>query len=225
MFDRIAARYDLLNRVISFRLDRRWRHQAAQTLLAGGAKRILDIGTGTGDLALNAAANGRSVAVGLDFSMEMLRLGARKSRQARLTDRVFFVNGSALSAPFKDTSFDGVMTAFVLRNVSDLRTFFDEAYRVLKPGGLMVSLDMFPPRRSWFSMLYSLYFYRIVPWIGGLLARDHRAYKYLSESVRQFHGPEQITEVIRKAGFGRVTIKSFLCGAVCMHIADKPKDG
>lgn len=226
MFDRIAVRYDLLNRVISFRLDRRWREQAIQILLSGGAKLILDLGTGTGDLAFSAAAsaNGHARIVGLDFSYEMLRLAQRKRRDAAHGEKAFFVDGSALASPFKRAAFDGVMTAFVLRNVSDLTVFFREAALVLKPGGKLVSLDMYPPPKGWFSMFYSLYFYRLVPWIGGVLAHDHRAYKYLSESVRGFHAPESVTEVIRGAGFSRVSVRKFLRGAVCMHIAEKPPD-
>lgn len=224
MFDRIAGRYDLLNRVISFRFDARWRAQVIDILLSNGARLILDLGTGTGDLALAAGARGRerTRVIGLDFSLQMLKLAQRKSEPAPPTERPLFVDGSALEVPFKDGCFDGIMTAFVLRNVSDLAVFFTEAARVLKPGGKCVSLDMFPPSKGWFSALYSIYFYRIVPWIGGFLARDQRAYKYLSDSVRQFHPPEKVSEIIREAGLGRVTVRKFLCGAVCMHIAEKP---
>lgn len=226
MFDRIAARYDLLNRVISFRLDRKWREQAIRTLLSANAELILDLGTGTGDLALSATASarGRARVVGLDFSFEMLRLAQRKRQDAPYGERTYFVDGSALASPFKDGSFDGVMTAFVLRNVSDLTVFFRQAAQVLKPGGKLVSLDMFPLPKGWFSTLYSFYFYRLVPRIGGVLARDHRAYKYLSESVRSFNTPEIVADVIRRAGFGQVRVRRFLYGAVCMHIAEKPID-
>ena len=113
------------------------------------------------------------------------------------------------------------MTAFVLRNVSDLGLFFAEAFRVLRPGGKLVSLDMFPPSKGWFAALYSAYFYRVVPWIGGLLAHDRRAYKYLSDSVRQFHAPEVVAGMIQQAGFGRVTVRKFLRGAVCLHVGEK----
>jgi demethylmenaquinone methyltransferase/2-methoxy-6-polyprenyl-1,4-benzoquinol methylase len=127
-----------------------------------------------------------------------------------------------MSAPFKDGSFDGAMSAFVLRNVSDLRLLFAEAFRVLKPGAKFVSVDMFPPDKGWFSTFYSVYFHRLMPRIGAWLARDRDAYQYLSDSVRRFHAPENIVILIEQAGFKPVTVRKYLRGAVCMHIADKP---
>jgi demethylmenaquinone methyltransferase/2-methoxy-6-polyprenyl-1,4-benzoquinol methylase len=126
-----------------------------------------------------------------------------------------------LASPFKSASFDGAMSAFVLRNVSDLSVFFSEACRILKPGGKLVTLDMFPPQKNWFAPFYCLYFYRLVPWIGGLLSGDRSAYRYLSESVRGFQPPEVVSARIRQAGFAQVTLRKFLNGAVCMHIAEK----
>ena len=135
--------------------------------------------------------------------------------------KTLFVQGTALAAPFKDRTFDAAVTAFVLRNITNLPLFFAEAYRLLKPGGKLVSLDMFPPAGSPFSILYSIYFYRLVPWLGACLARDRAAYQYLSDSVRTFHSPEAVAEMIRQAGFRPVSIRRFLQGAVCMHVAEK----
>jgi demethylmenaquinone methyltransferase/2-methoxy-6-polyprenyl-1,4-benzoquinol methylase len=132
------------------------------------------------------------------------------------------VQGSALLAPFKPEVFDGVMTAFVLRNVSDLELFFTESRRVLKPGGRLVTLDMFPLPQNWFSPMYTFYFHRLVPWIGKLLSPRGQAYQYLSESVRRFHSPETMTRLIEDAQFERVTLRRFLNGAVCMHVGHKP---
>lgn len=223
MFDRIARRYDLLNRVISFRFDRRWRRQAVRALLSAPSPLLLDIGTGTGDLAFEALAEsgGRARAIGMDFSLSMLRLAQTKQRKAPHGCRAAWIMGSAMLAPFKDGVFDGVMTAFVLRNVSDLDQFFSEALRVLKPGGTCVSLDMFPPPEGWFAKLYGLYFYYVMPWMAGRLAGDREAYGYLSESVRAFHAPEKIARLIQSAGFSEVATRKFLCGAVCLHIARK----
>lgn len=225
MFDRIAGRYDLLNRVISFRLDARWRRQAIRTVMTKEQPCIVDLGTGTGDLALNAAAiaQGRGVFVGLDFSLPMLRLAQAKRDNDPHGASAAFVLGSAMTAPFKSSRFDGALTAFVLRNVSDLPLFFAEALRVLKPGGRLVSLDMFPPDPGWFATLYSVYFYSLMPRVGGWIAGDRRAYQYLSDSVRRFHSPAKVAEMIRDAGFERVQFQKFLRGAVCMHVAEKPR--
>lgn len=224
MFDRIAGRYDFLNRIISFRLDGWWRRQVIRTVLNLDEPRILDIGTGTGDLVFDAAkaANRGGQFIGLDFSLEMLRLARAKRNKFPRGGGTFFVKGSAMITPFKNNVFDGAMSAFVLRNVSDLPLLFKEAHRVLKPGGQLVSLDMFPPSATWFSALYGVYFHGLMPRIGALLARDREAYRYLSESVRRFHTPERVAALIEEAGFEHVNIRKFLSGAVCMHIARKP---
>jgi len=223
MFDRIAGRYDFLNRIISFRLDSAWRKKAINEVLRGGGRSILDLGAGTGDLTFTAAKkiHGDARIVGLDFSLRMLELARLKQTLATNGEKVSFIQGSALASPFKDTVFDGVMTAFVLRNVSDLSLFFGHAFRVLKVGGKFVSLDIFPPSHTWFSPFYALYFYRFVPWIGGFLAKDHRAYRYLAESVENFYPPEKVTELLEQAGFKQVRAQRFLSGAVCMHVAEK----
>ena len=224
MFDRIAWRYDLLNHVISFRLDNRWRKNAIRALLRDGNEILLDLGTGTGDLTFTAAGHlkqhGRIL--GLDFSFRMLTSAKAKRNRVLNGNKTQFVQGSALTPPFRDGSFDGIMTAFVLRNVSDLRLFFEHSYRLLKPGGRMVTLDMFPPRGGLFSWLYSIYFHRLMPSIAGFLARDRHAYQYLSDTVRHFDSPETITGLIRKVGFEPIALRRFLRGAVCLHIADKP---
>jgi len=224
IFDRIAGRYDLLNRVISFHLDTYWRKKAVAAALRGGERRVLDLGTGTGDLAFTAAeAAGREGTIfGLDFSAEMLRLALRKKRAHRRGEKTFYILASALAPPFADGAFDAVMTAFVLRNVTDLRLFFIQAYRLLSPGGRFVTIDMFPPACAPFAFFYSLYFYRLMPRIGARLARDREAYRYLSASVKGFHSPESIAEMIRQTGFVGVTTRKFLCGAVCLHVGDKP---
>ena len=225
MFDRIAGRYDLLNRVISFRLDKHWRHRVIEAAIAEG-NCILDIGTGTGDLIYEAAKTMRTSGrlIGLDFSPAMLRL-AHAKRIESANNTPSFILGSAMLAPFKNSVFDSAMTAFVLRNVSDLSLLFTEAYRVLKNDGTFVSLDMFPPRSTWFSSLYGLYFHRFMPHVGGWLSGDRQAYRYLSESVRGFHSPERVADLIRDAGFDHVVLEKFLGGAVCMHIARKRSAG
>jgi demethylmenaquinone methyltransferase / 2-methoxy-6-polyprenyl-1,4-benzoquinol methylase len=223
MFDRIAGRYDLLNRIISFRLDTWWRKKAVSAVVKNGHEKILDLGAGTGDLTFAAQRSLRvqGRVIGLDFSFKMIQL-ARVKQQRRKSNKTEFLQANALMPPFRDNVFDGVMTGFVLRNVPDLRVFFSEAFRVLKPGGRMTSLDMFPPPNGLFARLYALYFYRFMPSIGAFLAKDREAYQYLSDSVRRFVPPEKISELLHQCGFEQVTLQRFLFGAVCLHIANKP---
>jgi demethylmenaquinone methyltransferase / 2-methoxy-6-polyprenyl-1,4-benzoquinol methylase len=221
-FDRIAGRYDLLNRVISFHLDTYWRRKAIETALRGGERAVLDVGTGTGDLALAAASkiDDNALVVGLDFSHEMLRLALEKAAPSARA-KISYVQGTALAAPFPDASFDVIVSGFVLRNLTDLALFFREAHRLLNPGGRLVTLDMFPPSRMPFSFFYSIYFHRIMPRLGAWLARNGEAYRYLSNSVRSFHSPETVAGMIADAGFVNAGVKKYLQGAVCLHTGEK----
>ena len=226
IFDRIAWRYDLLNRIISFQLDSRWRRKAIAALgIADQPALVLDLGTGTGALALDACkvlAPGSRV-VGLDFSRSMLMHAKDQTSRAGHAAKAAYILAHALAAPVRDESFDAVMSAFVLRNVGDLGSFFRESYRVLKPGARMVSLDMFPPPQGVFSGLYWFYFGRLMPWIGGIVSGDPTAYRYLSDSVRSFVSPEMVAATIGSAGFVDTHTVRYLRGAICLHVATKPR--
>jgi demethylmenaquinone methyltransferase / 2-methoxy-6-polyprenyl-1,4-benzoquinol methylase len=224
-FDQIARRYDLLNRVISFHLDTVWRRKAVSELaLEGKESYVLDLGTGTGDLALTTAKfiGKKGKVFGLDLSHEMIRLAQSKKQKEGFERKIFYLIASALMPPFKANSFDGIVTAFVLRNVIDLKLFFQNAYDLLKPGGRVVSLDMFPPQKYPFSFFYSLYFYCLVPWIGAGLARNHDAYRYLADSVKRFCPPETVSQILEQTGFSGLRVRRYLGGAVCLHSAAKP---
>ncbi len=225
IFDRIAGRYDLLNRIISFRLDALWRRKLIRVLgLAGRPAWVLDMGTGTGALALDACrvlAPGARV-MGVDFSRAMLQRARRQGARAGREPRADYVMAHALAVPVRNEVFDAVMSAFVLRNVGDLEGFFRESYRVLKPGGQVASLDMFPPPQGFFSRLYWLYFGRLMPCIGSVVSGDPTAYRYLSDSVRSFVAPEKVAETLASTGFMDTRIHRYLRGAVCLHVATKP---
>ena len=225
IFDRIAWRYDRLNRIISLRLDSLWRRKAINALgIAGEPAFVLDMGTGTGSLALDACkvlAPGARV-VGVDFSRSMLQHARQQTARAGQEARADYVLAHALAAPVRDQSFDAVMSAFVLRNVGDLGAFFRESYRVLKPGGRMASLDMFPPPQGVFSRLYWLYFGKLMPWIGRVVSGDPAAYRYLSDSVRSFVPPAAVAAAIASAGFVETRTVAYLRGAICLHLATKP---
>jgi len=225
IFDRIAWRYDLLNRVISFRLDSLWRRRAINTLgIVGKPALVLDMGTGTGSLALDACKVVAPDAqiVGLDFSPAMLEHARAQTNKMGYDGRAAYVLAHARTTPIRNESFDAVMSAFVLRNVGDLQAFFHESYRVLKPGGRMVSLDMYSPPRSLFSGLYWLYFGKLMPLIGSTLSRDPTAYRYLSESVRSFVAPTTVAATIASTGFVETQTVPYLRGAICLHLAAKP---
>lgn len=225
IFDRIASRYDLLNRIISFRLDGVWRRETIRALrLSRPDSMVIDLGTGTGDLALEACTilgNGGRV-LGLDLSWPMLKQAEIKKQRAPHGDTLTCVWGNVIEAPFADGCFDAAISGFVLRNVVDLSQFFAETYRILKPRGKIATLEMFPPPRGLFSLFYWLYFGRLMPWLGAGLAGDHRAYRYLSESVRNFTSPEALAQNMLDAGFHDVQIKPYLHGAICLHVAVRP---
>lgn len=226
IFDRIAWRYDLLNRIISFRLDSWWRRKAIDAIgIAGRPALVLDLGTGTGALALDACkvlAPGARV-VGLDFSLPMLEHAREQTSRVGHQAKAAYVLAHALAAPVRNESFDAVMSAFVLRNVGDLESFFRESYRVLKPGGRMVSLDMFPPPHGVFSRLYWFYFGRLMPCIGSVISGDPAAYRYLSDSVRSFVSPDAVAATIASSGFTETHSMRYLRGAICIQVATKPR--
>lgn len=219
MFDRISPRYDLLNRVLSFWGDTRWRARALDQLELRPDSVVIDLGAGTGDLALRAARRTGEIVVGVDLSEMMLRSAIRKS--AGQPGKLAFLLATGLRLPFSSETFDAAMTAFVLRNVSDLSMFFREAYRVLKKGGQFLSIEMFRPTGRIFAPLYLFYFYRLIPRIGGLIGNDGRAYGYLADSLKDFETPNGVRAMLEQEGFRNVRVTRILGGAVCFHLAAK----
>lgn len=214
MFDRIAPRYDLLNRVIAANMDQRWRRRAAKAARGSGSGPYLDVGAGTGDLtrALQRVAP-RARAVGLDLARQMLVMGRRKGLEA--------VQGSGLALPARDGTFEAITNAFVLRNLADLDAFFREAHRALRVGGRLVSLEISRPPGRIFGPLYRLYFFRVMPRIGRALSGDKGAYDYLADSVARVAEPEVLAEKMRAAGFARVDVQRLMRGAVVLFVAHK----
>jgi len=214
MFDAIAPRYDLLNRVIAGNMDQRWRRKAARAARGSGEGPYLDVGAGTGDLsrALERVAPGARV-VGLDLARQMLVVGRRKGLQA--------VQGSGLALPAREGTFEAITNAFVLRNLADLDAFFREAHRALRPGGRLVSLEISRPRGRIFGPLYRLYFFHLMPRIGRALSGDRQAYDYLADSVARVAEPEALAEQMRRAGFAAVEVRRLMRGAVVLFVATK----
>jgi len=224
MFDDIAGRYDFLNHLLSAGMDRRWRRRAIDALKLTGSERLLDVCTGTGDVAI-AAANRRSGGagrvVGVDFSGAMLRIGLEKVRRASLESRVSLAQGDATKLPLSDRSFDAAIVAFGIRNVVDLDGACRELHRVLGPGGRLAILEFGVPHTPGFSLVYRTYFRHIVPRIGRAISRHHEAYEYLPESVSQFPSNQAFVDVLRRAGFSSVNAVQMMMGAVYLYLATR----
>ena len=215
MFDRIAPRYDLMNRLMSAGLDRRWRRLAAAAADVSLGSRALDVCTGTGDLAFELATRvGASGTVtGVDFSDQMLER-AREKAAARGSS-VAFQQADALELPFPDDAFDAATVAFGARNLADLDRGLAEMARVVRPGGTVVVLDITTPRRL--RTLHGLWFDRLVPRVGALVGRDGAAYGYLPASAKHFPQPEALAELMTSTGLRGVSHRSFMGGIVAMH--------
>jgi demethylmenaquinone methyltransferase/2-methoxy-6-polyprenyl-1,4-benzoquinol methylase len=220
MFTRIAARYDVMNRLMTFGQDGSWRSAVirAARLPAGG--RLLDLGTGTGDLALTAlASDGALRAVGGDFTVEMMRVGQRRPEG----DRVRWAGTDALRLPFPDAAFDAVVSGYLMRNVSDLARAWAEQYRVLKPGGWVVCLDTTPPPRNALRPFIEFHLHVVIPMLGRLIAGNGDAYTYLPESTEGFLPAEALAARMQSAGFHDVSFQRLMLGTMAIHTGCRPK--
>lgn len=224
MFDAIAPRYDLLNRVLSAGLDVRWRIRAIRSLALRGGETLLDLCTGTADLAIAATGAPHAAArvVGVDFSGEMLRQGAVKLRARGLDARVHLVLGDAMRIPLQDGSVDGAMVAFGIRNVQEPDVTFGEVMRVLRPGGRFAILEFGLPRMAVVRPAYLFYFRHILPRIGGLVSGHSSAYTYLPASVGTFPEPAILMSQLENAGFSDVRAVPLTFGVVYLYSAAKP---
>lgn len=223
MFDAIAATYDRLNHLLSGGLDRRWRLRAVRELRLTGRERLLDMCTGTADLAIAAVtgnASARAV-VGIDFAGAMLRIGRAKVERAGLSDRIFLARGDAMRVPLADGSVDRASVAFGIRNVADPARACAEFHRVLAPGGRLAVLEFTEPTLPGWRALYRWYFRAVLPRVGALISRHGDAYRYLPASVGQFPPPDVFLDVLRHAGFAPVRYIPLTLGTVGLYLADR----
>lgn len=223
MFDRIAPRYDLLNRVLSLGIDRKWRRFAVGQLQVPPEGLVLDIATGTGDVALETARQtDQSVKiVGSDFTQGMLVLGREKISSSPYRERILLVNAPCEALPHPDRVFDGITIAFGIRNVVDRQQGLREMARVLKPGGRAVILEFATPLNSIFRRIYFFYFLKVLPCLGGLLSQ-RSAYQYLPDSVLEFPQREEFAGMMEEAGFRDIRIHNLTGGIVAVHVGSKP---
>lgn len=222
MFAGIAARYDLLNHLLSGNTDRRWRRLVVETLrpALGAGTRTLDVACGTGDLALTLAATGTTRVVGLDFCRPMLELAARK---AATNERALpFIEGDALRLPFAGATFDVLTIAFGLRNLASVEDGLREFHRVLRPGGTLAVLEFSRPVLPGFRALFQFYFTRVLPRIGGLVSGSRGAYEYLPDSVSRFPDQARLATLMREVGFERVAYKNLTGGIAALHTGVRP---
>jgi demethylmenaquinone methyltransferase/2-methoxy-6-polyprenyl-1,4-benzoquinol methylase len=224
MFATIAARYDLLNHLLSGNIDKRWRRSAAKALsasLTNSEACILDVACGTGDLSLTLLASGGARIVGVDFCRPMLEIAASKA--ARSGSVVPFVEGDALELPFADCSFEAATIAFGLRNLTSVAAGFKELLRVLKPGGAVAVLEFSKPRAPILRSLFRLYFTRLLPFFGGLISGSKSAYEYLPDSVLQFPDQEELARMMKEAGFVEVSYQNLTGGIAALHLGTRPR--
>ncbi len=222
MFDTIAPRYDLLNRLLSFGIDKRWRRYAVSQLNIPAGGRVLDIATGTCDVALEIARRTDSSVsiVGEDFTQGMLVHGQQKLDQSVYAGRIMLVNAPCEAIPHPDQSFDAITIAFGIRNVIDREQGLREMIRVLKPGGRVVILEFSNPRSRLFRSLYYFYFRQLLPAIGGLFSQ-RSAYQYLPDSVLEFPAQEKFIEMMRDAGFINAQHTDLTFGISTVYVGDK----
>jgi demethylmenaquinone methyltransferase/2-methoxy-6-polyprenyl-1,4-benzoquinol methylase len=223
MFDAIAARYDFLNHALSVGLDKRWRRRAIRELALTGRERLVDVCTGTGDLAVEAATHARGGArevVALDFAGAMLRLGVEKMRRLGLDSRVHLARADAMRLPLADAVCDAATVAFGIRNVTDPLAACREIARVLRPGGRLAILEFAMPTGV-LGRIYRWYFTHILPGIGRLVSRHHEAYAYLPASVGEFATPGEFATGLQANGFRAVRAVPLTLGIVYLYVAER----
>jgi demethylmenaquinone methyltransferase/2-methoxy-6-polyprenyl-1,4-benzoquinol methylase len=222
MFDAIAPRYDLLNHVLSAGMDRGWRNRAIDALELTQQARVLDVCTGTGDLALAAVdRQGGASVIGVDFAAEMLRLGLNKVRAASLDSRIRLVRGDAARIPVGDATCDAATIGFGIRNVAEPERALAEIARVLKPGGRLAILEFGQPRIPGIRTLYSWYFRYLLPLVGRLVSKHQSAYSYLPASVGTFPPPAEFAKILAATGFSHVQAVPLTFGIVYLFTAQR----
>jgi len=219
MFDRIAGRYNLMNRLMTGWQDVRWRRFVIQQARLTRGDKLLDLATGTGDIAFEGLRQVPGIlSVGGDFSVGMMLVGQREP----LGDEVEWTGADALNLPFADESFNAVTSGYLMRNVIDIPRALAEQRRVLQPGGRIVVLDTTPPPDNLLRPLIEIHLRYIIPFLGRVVSGNPDAYQYLPESTQAFKTAEELAALMRQAGFVNVNFKRFMMGTMAVHWGDKP---
>ncbi len=221
MFNNIAPKYDLLNHLLSAGIDKGWRRKVCRALAAGHPETILDVATGTGDLAIELAKLPNTRIIGIDIAEDMLKIGRKKIEKKGLTQRITLEPGDSENIRFADNTFDAITVAFGVRNYENLEKGLREMYRVLKPGKKTAILEFSKPAAFPMKNLYQFYFNHILPAIGRMVSKDPMAYTYLPESVARFPEKNAFLEVLKKTGFKNPTQKRLTFGIATLYVAEK----
>ena len=222
MFDRISPKYDALNHILSFNIDKMWRKKTAKIVSENQPKAILDLATGTADLAIAMAKhNPQAHIIGLDISEKMLEIGKEKVKLQNLENQIELHHGDAASLPFEDARFDAVTVAFGVRNFEDLSKGLSEMHRVLKTNGQAVILEFSLPERFPIKQLYNFYFKHLLPNIGKWVSKDGNAYSYLPHSVEKFPKPSDFCNILGSFGLKNCQIKPLSFGIATLYVANK----
>lgn len=222
MFDTIAPKYDLLNHLLSFNIDRIWRNKMVRMVYSEPVARVLDVATGTGDVAFTIARKGGASVSGCDISGEMLAIARQKASGRKLTERLEFIQADAEALPWPDKSFDVVTVAFGVRNFETLQKGLLEMNRVLKPGGRAVILEFSNPGGGVFGSVYSWYSKHILPRLGKWISGDASAYTYLPESVKAFPDGDDFLKEMDQAGYQSCSAKQLAGGIATLYLGYHP---
>lgn len=221
MFNDIAASYDFLNHFLSANIDKVWRKKAVKMLMPYSPKTILDVATGTGDLAIALQKLNPKKTIGIDISDDMLSIGQKKIASLGLQNKIELRNGDAMKIPFAKSSFDAITVAFGIRNFEDIDKGISQIYDSLTSDGIFMILEFSRPKKNFFGYLFQFYFKRILPVAGWLFSKNKMAYKYLFETVQQFPGVDEVKNKLKAHGFKDVKTKTLTMGIATIYIALK----
>ena len=223
MFDNIAPTYDKLNHIMSLNIDRVWRRRVMRIVRRSKAHKIMDVATGTGDLAIAMAKRvDRTQILGVDLSEEMLAVARAKVRKQGLEERIMLEKGDAENLVMvADESVDAVTVAFGVRNFENMEQGLRELYRTIKHGGKLVVLEFSMPKNRLVRWIYRQYAHRLLPYVGGMISKDRRAYTYLPDSVEEFPAPEKFAQILKDVGFSKVRLRRQSFGIAYIYEATK----
>ena len=221
VFDSVASKYDFMNDIMSLGIHRFWKKTLFSKVKPGSKSRVLDVGGGTGDMAFKFSKNGNQNVIVTDANQKMLEVGRDRAFDRALVKEINWIGGDAEHLPFENSSFDIYITAFCLRNVTDLKKALKEANRILKPGGQFLCLEFSHIVLPFLSKLYDNYSFQILPLMGQVLANDKASYLYLAESIRQFPNQDEFLRLIQDAGLQKISYQNLTGGIVAIHSAWK----